>query len=352
MANRQTPVLELHNLTTVFPTRRGDVRAVDGVNLAVYPGQLMGLVGESGCGKSTVLLSILGLIAQPGRIDQGQVLFNGRDVSQLTGSELRSVRGKDIAMIFQDPLSTLNPAFTVGEQIRESLRLHNMLPGPGWWPLDRARRRREKDRVLEVMGEVGIPAPEARYRAYPHEFSGGMQQRALIAIGLACRPKVLLADEPTTALDVTIQAQIVELMKRINREHGTAIILVTHDLGLAAEFCDHIAVMYAGRIVEIGKTDDVIERTQHPYTEGLLRCIPDIEQRRAIQPILGSVPDLVELPSGCAFAPRCGYVQPVCSQGFFRLQAVNGEAGETAQRSGEVHMARCLRLTDFRLPSN
>jgi oligopeptide/dipeptide ABC transporter ATP-binding protein len=347
----QTPVLELRNLTTVFPTRRGEVRAVDGVNLSLYPGQIIGLVGESGCGKSTVLLSILGLIARPGRIEQGQVLLEGRDVSQLTGKALRRVRGKEIAMIFQDPLSTLNPAFPVGEQIRESLRLHNMIPGPGWWPLDIDRRRREKERVIEVMREVGIPAPEARYRSYPHGFSGGMQQRALIAIGLSCMPKVLLADEPTTALDVTIQAQIVDLMRRINREHGTAIILVTHDLGLAAEFCDHIAVMYAGRIVEIGKTDDVIEHTQHPYTEGLLRCIPNIQERRSIQPIWGNVPDLAELPPGCAFAPRCEYARPICSQAFFRLLPVDGMPSESAERSGEVHMARCLRLTDYQLPA-
>ena len=346
----QTPVLELRNLTTVFPTRRGDVRAVDAVNLAVYPGQIMGLVGESGCGKSTVLLSILGLIAAPGHI-QGQILLEGRDLAGLSDRVLRSVRGKEIAMIFQDPLTTLNPAFLVGEQIREALRLHDMLPGPRWWPLDGRRRKHEKERVLEVMGEVGIPAPEARYRAYPHEFSGGMQQRALTAIGLACRPKILLADEPTTALDVTIQAQIVDLFKRINREHGTAIILVTHDLGLAAEFCDHIAVMYAGRIVEIGATDDVIERTSHPYTEGLLRCIPDIRERRAIKPILGSVPDLADLPPGCAFAPRCEHARPVCTEGFFRLQAVSGEAEDGMYRSGEVHMARCLRLTDYRLPA-
>ena len=349
MAKAHKPVLELRNLTTVFPTRRGEVRAVDAVNLTVYPGQILGLVGESGCGKSTVLLSILGLIPSPGSI-QGQVLLDGSDMSRLSTRGLRSVRGKDIAMIFQDPLSTLNPAFHVGEQIRESLRLHNMIPGPGLWPFDGGRRRQEKRRVLEVMDEVGIPAPEARYRAYPHEFSGGMQQRALIAIGLACRPKLLLADEPTTALDVTIQAQIVDLMKRINREHGTAIILVTHDLGLAAEFCDHIAVMYAGRIVEIGSTSDVIERTKHPYTEGLLRCIPDIHQRRAIKPILGSVPDLAELPPGCAFAPRCDFAQPVCSQEFFRLQAVTGEPNHTVRRSGEVHMARCLRLTDYQIP--
>jgi len=345
------PILELRNLTTVFPTRRGEVRAVDAVNLALYPGQILGLVGESGCGKSTVLLSILGLIARPGRIT-GEVLFDGRDLTKLSNRELRRVRGKEIAMIFQDPLSTLNPAFPVGEQIRESLRLHNMLPGPSFWPLDSGRRRREKERVLQVMEEVGIPAPEARYRAYPHQFSGGMQQRALIAIGLACNPRILLADEPTTALDVTIQAQIIALMKRINQEHGTAIILVTHDLGLAAEFCDHIAVMYAGRIVEIGTVDQVIENPQHPYTQGLLRCIPDLKERSPLQPIPGSVPDLAELPSGCAFGPRCPEFQPVCAKGFFRLQPVAENGQRKAHRSGEVHMARCLRLTAYRIPED
>lgn len=339
MAATAEPVLEIRDLTTLFPTRRGEVRAVDGVNLTLMPGQVLGLVGESGCGKSTVLLSILGLITHPGRIEKGQIVLNGRDLRAQPRRAMRSIRGKEIAMIFQDPLSTLNPAFPVGEQIRESLRLHNMIPG---WPrpFDRMRRAAERRRVLEVMQEVGIPVPEARYRDYPHQFSGGMQQRALIAIGLACNPRVLLADEPTTALDVTIQAQIVELMRRINREHGTAIILVTHDLGLAAEFCDQIAVMYAGRIVEIGPTENVIENPQHPYTEGLLRCIPRIgERRQRIDPIPGSVPDLAALPPGCAFAPRCPYARPVCSQGFFRLQEV--ESG---------HRARCLRLTDYRLP--
>ncbi len=351
MEDARQPVLELRNLTTTFPTRRGSVRAVEAVNLTLFPGQILGLVGESGCGKSTVLLSVLKLIAKPGDIEEGQILLNGKDLRGLSEKEMRQIRGKDIAMIFQDPLSTLNPAFHVGEQIRESLRLHHMMPGPPW-PFDRSRKSREKERVLEVMDEVGIPAPEARYRAYPHEFSGGMQQRALIAIGLACHPKVLLADEPTTALDVTIQAQIVDLMKRINQEHGTAIILVTHDLGLAAEFCDHIAVMYAGRIVEIGPTDQVIQQPQHPYTEGLLRCIPDISQRQPIQPIPGSVPDLADLAPGCAFAPRCPYARPVCTQGFFRLMAVDGNARPADYRSGEVHMARCLRLSNYELPVN
>lgn len=334
------PVLELRSVTTIFPTQRGEVMAMADVNLTLHPGQILGLVGESGCGKSTVLLSILGLIAHPGRIDHGEILLEGRRLNGLPASAMRKIRGKEIAMIFQDPLSTLNPAFQVGEQIREALQLHHMIKGPPWpWPFNRTRRVQEYQRVLEVMQEVGIPAPEARYRAYPHQFSGGMQQRALIAIGLACNPKVLLADEPTTALDVTIQAQIVALMRRINREHGTAIILVTHDLGLAAEFCDDIAVMYAGRIVEIGPTDAAIENPQHPYTQGLLACIPSVGERRKIDAIPGNVPDLAGLPPGCAFAPRCKYSQPVCTAGFFRLQTVQ-----------EAHRARCLRLTDYRLP--
>lgn len=347
MNDTHAPLLELRNLTTMFPTRRGEVRAVEAVNLTLRKGQILGLVGESGCGKSTVLLSILGLIAKPGRVDKGQVLLEGRDITHLSGGEMRRIRGREIAMIFQDPLSTLNPAFHVGEQIRESLRLHHMMPGPPW-PLDRAKKAREKKRVIEVMQEVGIPAPEARYKAYPHQFSGGMQQRALIAIGLACQPKVLLADEPTTALDVTIQAQIVALMRRINQEHHTAIILVTHDLGLAAEFCDHIAVMYAGRIVEIGPTDQVIEEPRHPYTAGLLRCIPHVGERRAIEPIPGNVPDLADLPPGCAFSLRCDSARPVCNEGFFRLQPASADA---VKRGEGGHWARCLRLTDYQMPA-
>lgn len=338
MQDGRNPVLELRDLTTVFPTQRGTVRAVDGVNIRLYPGQILGLVGESGCGKSTVLLSILRLITRPGRIERGEILLDGVDLRKQPAGAMRRIRGKEISMIFQDPLSTLNPVFPVGEQIHESLRLHRMIPGRKW-PFDRTRRAREWQRVLEVMQEVGIPVPAARARDYPHQFSGGMQQRALIAIGLACRPRVLLADEPTTALDVTIQAQIVELMRRINQEHGTAIILVTHDLGLAAEFCDHIAVMYAGRIVEIGPTEAVIDHPKHPYTEGLLRCIPRIGERRRLDPIPGNVPDLADLPVGCAFAPRCPHARPVCSKVFFRLyEAAPG------------HRARCLRLVNYEVP--
>jgi oligopeptide/dipeptide ABC transporter ATP-binding protein len=335
MNTTSVPLLELKNLTTVFPTRRGSVTAVNGVNLRLGPGEILGIVGESGCGKSTVLLSILGLIARPGRIAAGEVIFKGQNLSRMSPHALRAIRGREISMIFQDPLSTLNPVFPIGEQIREAMRLHglikNGLPLP--WPFDGARRALEKKRVLEVMAEVGIPAPEARYRNYPHQFSGGMQQRALIAIGLVCEPAVLLADEPTTALDVTIQAQIVDLMHRINREHGTGIVLVTHNLGLAAEFCHNIAVMYAGRIVERGPVDQVIESPRHPYTQGLLACLPRLTgPRQAIDPIPGNVPDLADLPPGCAFAPRCPIARAECRQVELRLRAVT-----------PGHYARCIQ---------
>ena len=330
---KNAPLLQLRNLTTVYPARRGLVRAVDSINLTVHEGEILGIVGESGCGKSTVLLSILRLIRRPGYIAQGEVLFRGQDLRQLSSRAMRSIRGKEIAMIFQDPLSTLNPAFPVGEQIREALRLHGIVDGARLpWPFDRVQRAREKARVLEVMEEVGIPSPMDRYAAYPHQFSGGMQQRALIAIALVCGPALLLADEPTTALDVTIQAQILDLMRRINRERGTAIILVTHDLGVAAEFCDTIAVMYAGRFVEQGAVDEVVENPQHPYTQGLLACRPRISMRdQRVQPIPGNVPDLVDLPPGCAFAPRCPHHRPVCDASPIPMV-------ETAPG----HVSRCL----------
>jgi oligopeptide/dipeptide ABC transporter ATP-binding protein len=331
-------LLELRNLTTIFPTRRGEVRAVDGVQLSLSEGEILGIVGESGCGKSTALLSIMRLVRSPGRLAGGQILFRGRDLSTLSDSEMRAVRGREIAMIFQDPLSTLNPAFPVGEQIREALRLHDIVPRTGLpWPLDSARRNREKERVLAVMEEAGIPSPMDRYTAYPHQFSGGMQQRALIAISLVCGPALLLADEPTTALDVTIQAQILDLMRRINQEHGTAIILVTHDLGMAAEFCSRIAVMYAGRIVEQGSVDQVVENPRHPYTQGLLDCRPRIGLRQLrVQPIPGNVPDLAALPAGCAFAPRCPHHQDVCDEGPVPLLSVE-----------QGHLSRCLLHNQF-----
>lgn len=316
--NGAPPLLQVQDLTTVFPTRRGLVRAVDGLSFDLYEGEKLGIVGESGSGKSVTLLSILRLVPYPGKIASGEVRFRGENLGAKSGRDMRRIRGRDIAMIFQDPMTTLNPAFVVGEQVRESLRIHNLVPRQHGVlaPLfERRRRAAEYRRVWEAMADVGIPLPAQNARNYPHQFSGGMQQRVLVAIALSCEPKVLLADEPTTALDVTIQAQIVALLDKINQEHGTAIVLVTHNLGLVAEVCRRIVVMYAGQLMEQGTTDQVIEAPHHPYTKGLLRCLPEVGSRRApIQPIPGLVPDLADLPKGCPFAPRCDAAMEACSQ--------------------------------------
>jgi len=313
----ESVLLELEDLTTVFPTRRGLVRAVDGLSFRLHRGEKLGIVGESGSGKSVTLLSILRLVPPPGQIVQGEVRFQGEDLGSKSGRELRAMRGKDIAMIFQDPMTTLNPAFRVGDQIRESLRIHNIAqPGNGRFArlLGKGPRTAEDERVLQAMADVGIPVPEQNALRYPHQFSGGMQQRVLIAVALACEPQVLLADEPTTALDVTIQAQIMALLDKINREHSTAIVLVTHNLGLVAEFCQNIIVMYAGQMIERGTIDQVINEPMHPYTQGLLRCLPKIgAQQEKILPIPGLVPDLAHLPGGCPFFPRCDQAMPECS---------------------------------------
>ncbi|KKM10175.1 methionine ABC transporter ATP-binding protein [Clostridiales bacterium PH28_bin88] len=308
-------MLTINNLEMVFETTRGRLKAINNVDFAVAPGEIVGLVGESGCGKSATLLSIMRLVPYPGKITRGEVLFQGENLLSKSQREMRQIRGKEIAMVFQDPMTTLNPVYKVGEQIRESLRIHGLVHGDGRpWRLDRPRRRTEQQRVMELMREVGIPSPEERYWEYPHQFSGGMQQRAIIAIALACEPKLLLADEPTTALDVTIQAQILQLLKRINEEHGTSIVIVTHDLGVAAEFCHKIAVMYAGRIMEQGSTSQVLETPLHPYTEGLLKSIPRIGKHKVkIEPIPGNVADLANLGAGCAFAPRCPQSKEVCT---------------------------------------
>jgi len=338
MTNFKPSLLDIRNLQTVFPSNGKLVRAVTDVNIALNEGEILGVVGESGCGKSTLLLSILRLLRYPGRVEGGEVRFRGRDILKFNNGEMRALRGKDISMIFQDPLSTLNPAFTVGEQIGESLRLHHLLNESKLpWPFNGTQRAKEKERVMQIMNEVGIPSPMDRYASYPHQFSGGMQQRTLIAIALICGPALLLADEPTTALDVTIQAQIMSLMKQINQERGTAIILVTHDLGLAAEFCDRIAVMYAGRVVEQGTVDEIVDNPKHPYTKGLLDCRPSLGQRdKSIRPIPGNVPNLAELPNGCSFAPRCEFAQDVCGEGAIPMFETD-----------PGHLNRCLRTTDF-----
>ena len=314
----ENKLLELRDMTTVFPTRRGLVRAVDGMDFTLHEGEKLGIVGESGSGKSVTMLSIMGLVPPPGRIADGDILFQGESLRDKSSAEMRKMRGKEIAMIFQDPLTTLNPAFTVGEQIHESLRIHNVVAASNggsrrFW--GRRRKDAEQERVIQVMEDVGIPSPAERSKAYPHQFSGGMQQRVIIAIALSCEPRLLLADEPTTALDVTIQAQIMDLLDKINRERGTSIVLVTHNLGLVAEFCENIIVMYAGWVMERGSIDEVITDPKHPYTEGLLRCLPRIsEKREKIHPIPGLVPDLASLPPGCPFSPRCERVMPECRE--------------------------------------
>ena len=306
-------VLEIDNLAVEFPTKRGVIRAVNHVSLNLHKGEKLGLVGESGSGKSMTLLTLLRLTPYPGQITAGKIKYQNRDLLSLKQKEMRALRGKHLSMIFQDPMTTLNPVYKVGEQVRESLRVHNIFSNASRSFWQKHQKADEKKRVYELMSEVGIPSPEERYEAYPHEFSGGMQQRAMIAIGLACNPHVLLADEPTTALDVTVQAQIMDLLDKINQERGTAVILVTHDLSLAAEFCHRIAVMYAGRVVELGNVAQVTADPQHPYTVGLINALPLMRwgKSKPLEPIPGEV-DLANLPPGCAFSPRCSRAMDMC----------------------------------------
>ena len=306
-------LLEVRNLATQFPTREGLVRAVDGVSFYLDRGELLGLVGESGCGKSITALSIMRLVAPPGRIVAGEILFDGRDLLKLSNREMRDVRGDDIAMIFQDPMTSLNPVFTVGEQIAEALRLHRRL--------SRADARKA---AVEAMREVSIPDPELRVNDYPHQLSGGMRQRVMIAMALACDPKLLIADEPTTALDVTIQAQILELLDHLRKTRELAVLLITHDLGVVAEVADRVAVMYTGKIVEESPVDELFARPKHPYTEGLLRSVPkltakDVVKQERLQTIEGMVPRPNALPPGCHFEPRCPYAMPRCCEGEIPL---------------------------------
>ncbi len=288
-------ILEVKGLKTSFYTRAGVIRAVTGLDFHVNQGEVLGLVGESGCGKSVTSLSILGLVGDPGRIEAGEVLFGGEDLLKLSNEQMRKIRGDRIAMIFQQPQSSLNPVMKVGPQIAEALIVHRGLDAKG------ARKR-----SLELMDMVGISDAKARYEAYPHEMSGGMAQRVMIAIALSCEPELLIADEPTTALDVTIQAQILDLMRVLQQETGTAIVLITHDLGVVAEMCDRAAVMYAGEIVEQTDVRTLFADPKHPYTRGLIGAVPvpgEILDELATIP--GSVPNLIELPDGCRFAPRC-----------------------------------------------
>jgi peptide/nickel transport system ATP-binding protein len=296
------PLLEVEHLRVEFPTRRGTLVAVDDVSFALAPGEVLGVVGESGAGKSLTGAAIIGLLEPPGRIAGGRVLLDGRRIDDLPPDALRRVRGKEIGAIFQDPLTSLNPLYTVGRQLVETIDVHLKLGAAA------ARRR-----ALELMKEVGIPAAEQRIDHYPHQFSGGMRQRVVIALALAASPRLIIADEPTTALDVSIQAQIIALLKRLCREHGTAIVLITHDMGVIAETAHRVAVMYAGRLVEIGPVRAVVHGPQHPYTAGLMGAIPRVgEHRERLLQIEGTMPRLGTIPPGCPFNPRCPRVFDRC----------------------------------------
>jgi peptide/nickel transport system ATP-binding protein len=288
-------LLDVRGLRTSFHTRDGIVRAVDGIDFHVGRGEILGLVGESGCGKSVTSLSIMRLIAKPGIIEAGEVLFDGQDLMKLSASDMRRIRGNRISMIFQQPTSALNPVWDVGRQVAEVLEVHRGMKRPA-----------ARARALDLLKMVGIPDPKRRLDAYPHELSGGMAQRVMIAMALACEPELLIADEPTTALDVTIQAQILDLIRGLRDRTGTAIILITHDLGVVAETCDRVAVMYAGEIIEQAGVNDLFGAPRHPYTRGLLGAIPVLgDVRESLTVIPGNVPNLIDLPPGCRFAPRC-----------------------------------------------
>ena len=311
-------LLEVKNLSTHFPTRNGLVRAVDDVSFHLDRGELLGLVGESGCGKSMTALSVMRLIAKPGRIVGGEILFDGKDLLKLSDAEMRQMRGDDIAMIFQDPMTSLNPVYTVGEQIAEALRLHRKLS-----------HKQARQGAIEAMREVSIPDPSRRISDYPHQLSGGMRQRVMIAMALACNPKLLIADEPTTALDVTIQAQILELLDDLRKQRELAVLLITHDLGVVAEVADRVAVMYTGRIVEESPVDELFARPKHPYTEGLLLSVPKLTSEHVakterLQTIEGTVPSPTDLPPGCHFAPRCSHRMPRCTEGEIPLYQLEG----------------------------
>lgn len=304
-------LVEIRNLKTHFHTEDGVVPAVDGVSMYVNKGETLGVVGESGCGKSVTSLSVMRLIPNPpGRIVEGEILFEGEDLLKKSEPEMRKIRGNDISMIFQEPMTSLNPVYTVGDQIAEAIELHQGLS-----------KKEALQKAVEMLRLVGIPLPERRVHEYPHQLSGGMRQRVMIAMALSCNPKLLIADEPTTALDVTIQAQILELMKKLKKELGMAIMLITHDLGVVAEMCERIVVMYAGKIVEEADAVSLFKNPIHPYTEGLLRSIPRLDGNRSkLHVIEGVVPNPLNLPRGCRFHPRCPYAKEICREQEPRLE--------------------------------
>ena len=325
---RIAPLLEVRGLSIHFRTGGGELQVTNDVSFQLQPGERVGVVGESGCGKTVTGLSLLGLLPKPPRSRvTGQILFEGVDLLKLSPREMRKIRGRSISMIFQEPMSALDPVFTIGQQIGETIRAHFKVSA-----------REARQRSIEALASVGIPLPDKRVDEYPHQLSGGMRQRAMIAVALACEPKLLVADEPTTALDVTVQAQIIDLLRSLAERAGTALLFITHDLGVVAETCERMLTMYAGQIVEDGTTDAVLERPLHPYSSGLLRSIPRLSERKSVLPsIPGRVPSPAEMPPGCRFAPRCAYRLPVCDA----PQAIDDVAG---------HRVRCVRHADLVLP--
>ncbi len=315
----RSPLLEVEGLEVRFWTSRGTVHAVNGVSFDIAPGETLGIVGESGCGKSVTSLALLGILPRAGRVTAGTAKFDGVELTTMSDSELRNIRGSKIAMIFQDPMTSLNPVLTIGRQIREPLETHLGLNKKG-----------ALDRAAELLNQVGIPSARARLNDYPHQFSGGMRQRAMIAMALACEPKILIADEPTTALDVTIQAQILDLLRTLVSERDTALIMITHDLGVVAGICERVEVMYAGTFVESGAAEQIFGQPRHPYTLGLLESVPRLDTRRsaALNPIPGRPRDMLQAPASCPFAPRCRFEQSRCEAELPELEEL--EPGHAA----------------------
>lgn len=319
------PILQIENLKTSFMTSNGEVQAVRGVSFSVEKGEIVGLVGESGSGKSVTSMSILKLLADTARIKEGTILFEGQDLTQCSRAQMRKIRGGKISMIFQDPMSSLNPLIPVGKQVAEMIREHH----------PEKSRAQIKQEVLSLFEQVRIPEPEKRFKSFPHEFSGGMRQRVMIAMALANRPELLIADEPTTALDVTIQDQILKQLRELKKEYGTSIIFITHDLGVVAELCDRVVVLYGGLVMEEAPIFDIFEHPSHPYTLGLLASIPALDQdkSRRLLPIPGSPPDMTKPPLGCPFAPRCPYARVICGQSLPEMRALSKD-----------HKSRCWLL--------
>ena len=317
-------LLEVNNLTTHFFTSDGVVKAVDGISYHLDEGEILGIVGESGCGKSVSALSLMRLVADPpGKIVDGGVTFEDKDLLQLGDAEMRSIRGNRMAMVFQEPMTSLNPVLTIGRQITETLELHQNMT-----------RAQARERAAELIRMVGIPDAASRLKDYPHQFSGGMRQRVMIAMALSCNPKLIIADEPTTALDVTIQAQILELMRELAQQFGTALIIITHNLGVVARYADRVVVMYAGKIIETGSAEEIYSNPRHPYTLGLLNSVPRLDEavKASLDPIEGLPPDLVDLPVGCSFQPRCPYAYERCTQ-----------ETPTLMDHSEAHTTACFR---------